>query len=192
MFFMAFTQMGCDEIQHALVLEARYLTRMELNYSRLTTVVSIVGWVMRKLCQFIMFTAEVTVVVPILVDTYVVMGLELKIQLRVHVADLQQYAIFWVSGDNSWQAAGRAVEICTALELMNRLTAPYLKHCDMSFICPWHANPLLMQSIGQLAGSCSLIGVLQPRLSQGLQWCGGPMLGWQQHRHYGLRVYIIL
>ena len=59
--FVAPTQMGHDEIEQLIAFATRYLTRTELKYDMLFTLVSITAWTVKKLCQYTMFTAELRI-----------------------------------------------------------------------------------------------------------------------------------
>ena len=49
MYFVALNQTGPDDIEHLIAFSAKHLTRIELKYGFLTTLVSLVAWAVRKL-----------------------------------------------------------------------------------------------------------------------------------------------
>ena len=68
---------------------ARYLTKIELKYGILTTLVSVTACEIRKLCFYTMFAMEVHVVLSTMVGIQVVVDLESNMRLRAHIVDLQ-------------------------------------------------------------------------------------------------------
>ena len=57
--FVAFTQLGPDKGECPIAFVARYLTKMELKYGTLTTLVSVAAWAIRKLHHYTTFSREV-------------------------------------------------------------------------------------------------------------------------------------
>ena len=54
--------MVIDGKEHPIAFLARYLTRIELKYGTLSTLISIVAWGFRKLCQCSTYAVEARVV----------------------------------------------------------------------------------------------------------------------------------
>ena len=68
-YFIAFTYMGHNKIEHPIVFAARYLTRNELKFGMLTTLVRVVAWSVSRMHWYIIFAVEVRIFVPIIVNT---------------------------------------------------------------------------------------------------------------------------
>ena len=66
--FVALTQSGPDKGECPIAFVARYLTKTELKYGTLTTLVSVAAWAIRRLCRYTTFAKEVHVILPTTVD----------------------------------------------------------------------------------------------------------------------------
>ena len=63
------TQLGPNKGECPIAFVARYLTKMELKYSTLYTLVSVTAWEIRKVHHYTMFAREVRIILPTAVDT---------------------------------------------------------------------------------------------------------------------------
>ena len=66
--FVALTQPGTDKGECPIAFVARYLTKMELKYGTLTTLVSVAAWAIRQLHRYTIFAKEVHIILPTTVD----------------------------------------------------------------------------------------------------------------------------
>ena len=61
---------------------------------------ALVAWAVKCLRRYTTFTTDIKVVMPTGVDAVVVTDPTTHIRLGTQVVDLQQYAVWWVEGDN--------------------------------------------------------------------------------------------
>ena len=66
--FVALTQLGPDKSECLVTFVAKYLTKMELKYGTLMTLVSIATWAIKKLHCYTIFVREVHVILASSVD----------------------------------------------------------------------------------------------------------------------------
>ena len=66
--FVALVQPGPDKVECPIAFVARYLTKMELKYGTITTLVSVAVWAIRKLHRYTTFSREFCVILLTAVD----------------------------------------------------------------------------------------------------------------------------
>ena len=74
---------------------SRTLTCTEQKLGVLSRLIAVVAWAVRKLLCYTTFAEEVLVVLPDAESVLVTMDVHTHLQLRMHVVELQQYAVRW-------------------------------------------------------------------------------------------------